>query len=168
MEHFLGPTGIARADTATFFAEIARIFGDSDEGSIAARELEKLRQTNRDFSRYYAGFIRLVALLPGMSDRSKKRVLEKGLSSELLDSLQCRMFRPMNLWLPLQIGSSGWTNESADARGRLPSPTPPIPPRPLARSPPPAPREPRPAPTQPSEELANNKKRQLCGTSICN
>ena len=52
----------------------------------AARELKKLKHGNRDISpgRYYAGFVRLVTMIPDMSDKSRNRALEKG----LLDSLQ--------------------------------------------------------------------------------
>ena len=88
MEPFLCPTGIDLATTAAFFAEITRIFGDSDEENTAARELEKLKQANRDFSRYYADFVRLATMIPDMSNKSKKRALKKGHSAELLDSLQ--------------------------------------------------------------------------------
>lgn len=51
MEPSLGPMGHIRfKDAAAFLAELTRIFGDSDEESTAARELERLRQGNREFA----------------------------------------------------------------------------------------------------------------------
>lgn len=85
MEPFLGPMGIDLANTAAFLAEITHIFSDSDEEKTAARELEKLKQGNRDFSRYYADFVRLSTMIPDMGEKAEKRALERGLSSELLD-----------------------------------------------------------------------------------
>ena len=86
METFFGPTGINLANTATF-AEIARIFCDLEE-ITAARGLEKLKQGNKDFSRYYADLVRLVTMTPDTRANSRRRALKKGLFSELLDSLK--------------------------------------------------------------------------------
>lgn len=64
MEPFLRPNGHIALDTAEgFLKELTRIFGDSNEKATAARELERLWQGNRDFSRYYADFTRLVNIL---------------------------------------------------------------------------------------------------------
>ena len=55
---------------------------------MAARELEKLKQGNRDFSRYFADFARLVRMIPDTSANPRRRALEKGPSSELQDPLK--------------------------------------------------------------------------------
>ena len=86
METLVSPDGVNLADTAAFLAKITRIFGDSDEQGSASRELEKLKQGSRDFSRYYADFARLAAIL-GIDDRAKRYALERGLSQEVIASL---------------------------------------------------------------------------------
>ena len=86
MEPLVSPDGVNLADTAAFLAEITRIFGDSDEQGSASRELEKLKQGSRDFSRYYANFARLAAIL-GIDNRAKRYALERGLSQEVIASL---------------------------------------------------------------------------------
>ena len=86
MEPLVSPDGVNLADTAAFLTEITRIFGDSDEQGSASRELEKLKQGSRDFSRYYADFARLAAIL-GIEDRAKRYALERGLSQEVIASL---------------------------------------------------------------------------------
>ena len=41
MEPYVSPSGVTFPDIEAFLKEISRIFGDSDEKAIAARELEK-------------------------------------------------------------------------------------------------------------------------------
>jgi hypothetical protein len=86
LEPFVTAEGVNFADTAAFLEELTRVFGDTDEKATAARELEKLKQGNRDFSRYHADFIRLVTIL-GYDDTAKRHALERGLSQEILDGL---------------------------------------------------------------------------------
>ena len=86
MEPFVGAAGINFDSTASFIAEITRIFGDPDKNA-AAHELDKLKQGIRDFSRYYSDFIRPVNVLE-FDDAAKRHFLEKGLSKGLLNGLQ--------------------------------------------------------------------------------
>lgn len=87
MEPFLGPNGHIEFETAeVFLNELTRIFGDPDENATAAHELDRLRQGNREFSRYFAEYIRLVTTL-GYSDGHRRYVLERGLSVEILEAL---------------------------------------------------------------------------------
>ena len=72
MEPHVSTAGVAFTDVAAFLAEITKIFGDSDEKSTAARELEKLKQGNRDFPVYYADYARLTAFLD-LTEESKKQ-----------------------------------------------------------------------------------------------
>ena len=57
MEPFLGHVAFDSAEA--FLKELTKVFGDSNEKVTAAHELGRLRQGNRDFSRYYADFTRL-------------------------------------------------------------------------------------------------------------
>ena len=94
MEPFLGPLGHIRFDSATaFLAELTRVFGDSDEEATAARELAHLRQGNREFTRYYADFIRLTTILE-YNNKARRHALERGLSSEMLDGLRYQITPP--------------------------------------------------------------------------
>ena len=86
MEPYVSTAGVALADVAAFLAEITKIFGDSDEKSTAARELEKLKQGNRDFPVYYADFARLTAILD-LTEESKKQALERGISTEIRNAM---------------------------------------------------------------------------------
>ena len=61
-------------------------FGDPDEVRTAVLELESLRQSNKEFSRYYANFQRLMAIVR-YDERAKKAALERGLNKELKGAL---------------------------------------------------------------------------------
>ena len=88
MEPFLrDDSHIAFETVKDFLKELTRVFGDSNEKATAARELERLRQGNRDFSRYYADFTRLVNVL-GYNGEARRDALERSLSQELLDALR--------------------------------------------------------------------------------
>ncbi len=88
MEQHLQPDGhIAFATAQDLLAELTRVFGDSNEKATAARDLERLRQGNRDFSRYLADFTRLVSIL-GYEGQARRDALERGLSRELLEALR--------------------------------------------------------------------------------
>jgi hypothetical protein len=87
MEPFVSPEGVNFADTAAFLAELTTIFGDSDEKATAARELEKLKQGNRDFNRYHADFVRLMSILE-YDATAQRHALERGLSREILEALR--------------------------------------------------------------------------------
>lgn len=87
MEPFVTPAGVNFDNTAAFLTELTRIFGDSDEKATAARELEKLKQGNRDFNRYHADFVRLMSILE-YDDTAKRHALERGLSREILEGLR--------------------------------------------------------------------------------
>lgn len=63
LEPYMGPAVVAFPDTTAFLAEITKIFSDSEEKYTVSRELERLKQRSREFSRYYADFARLVAIL---------------------------------------------------------------------------------------------------------
>ena len=56
MEPYVSSTGVTFPDIEAFLKEITQIFGDSDEKATASRELEKLKEGSREFSRYYADF----------------------------------------------------------------------------------------------------------------
>ena len=88
MEPYLSDSGAIKfEDAASFIKELSRVFGDSDELATAARDLEKLRQGNREFRRYYADFSRLVNVL-GYNDVAQRHALERGLSTDLLEGLR--------------------------------------------------------------------------------
>ena len=90
MASFLGPNGrISLATTDAFLRGLARVFGDSDEVAAADRDLHRLRQGNRDFSRYYADFVRLVTIAQ-CDEGTQRRALGRGLSAELRSSLRCQ------------------------------------------------------------------------------
>jgi hypothetical protein len=61
-------------------------FGDPDRRATAERQLERLRQANREFSLYFADFQRLIADVD-WNDGAKRHSLERGLSTELKDAL---------------------------------------------------------------------------------
>ena len=69
------------AATDDFLRELTRIFGDSDELATAARDLERLRQGNWEFSRY---FVRLVAINWFSIHRPLSRI--------------CRYVKAVNVW----------------------------------------------------------------------
>ena len=71
---------------AALITILENVFGDPDRAATAERELNKLRQTNREFSLYYAEFQRLIAELD-YNDTVKKNTLRRGLSEELKDAL---------------------------------------------------------------------------------
>ena len=62
-------------------------FGDQDRAATAKRELEKLKQRDREFSQYYAEFQRYVVDTKWNED-AQLDALRKGLSNELKDSIQ--------------------------------------------------------------------------------
>jgi hypothetical protein len=69
------------------FTEVLKMaFGDPDETRTATLELESLRQTNKEFSRYYADFQRLMAIV-NYDERAKRAALERGLNKELKSAL---------------------------------------------------------------------------------
>jgi len=73
-------------DVAALITILENAFGDPDRVATAEQELNKLRQTNREFSLYYAEFQRLIAELD-YNDTAKKNALRRGLSEELKDTL---------------------------------------------------------------------------------
>ena len=94
MMPFLAANGRISLDSSeAFLKELTRIFGDSNEVITASRELERLRQGNRDFSRYYADFVRLVATI-GCDEVHQRYALERGLSPDLADRLCCQAVPP--------------------------------------------------------------------------
>ena len=82
MVPFVCPEGVTLDNTQSFIAEITRIFGDSDQTATASRELGRLRQGSRDFTRYYADFARLTAIL-NLSEKTKVQTLKRGISNEI-------------------------------------------------------------------------------------
>ena len=60
---FQGRASNVQVDRKHFIEDTTRIFSDSGEKATATQELDKLKQGNRDFSRYHADFVRLVATL---------------------------------------------------------------------------------------------------------
>lgn len=65
---------------------LERAFGDPDRQGTAKRELNALKQRNRDFHQYLADFQRIMADLQ-YSDQAKTHALVDGLSSELQQAL---------------------------------------------------------------------------------
>ena len=86
MEPYVSSTGVTFPDTEAFLKEITRIFGDSDEKATVSRELEKLKQGSREFSRYYADFARLTAILD-LTEESKIQTLERGITNEIRNAM---------------------------------------------------------------------------------
>jgi len=83
-------------DVDALITILENAFGDPDRVATAERELNKLRQTNREFSLYYAEFQRLVAELD-YNEAAKKNALRRGLSEELKDTLAQNPNQPEDL-----------------------------------------------------------------------
>ena len=64
-------------------------FGDLDKVATAERKLRNLRQANRDFSTYYAKFVRYAADTT-WNEAAKRSQLEEGLCHELKNDLIAR------------------------------------------------------------------------------
>src|SRR5258705_8901891 len=64
-------------------------FGDPDKVATAERKLRTLRQANRDFSTYYAEFVRYAADTT-WNEAAKRSQLEEGLCHELKNDLIAR------------------------------------------------------------------------------
>jgi hypothetical protein len=77
---------IALADLNAFCRLLENAFGDPDRRATAERQLERLRQANREFSLYFADFQRLVADVD-WNDGAKRHALMRGLGVELKDAL---------------------------------------------------------------------------------
>ena len=73
-------------DMDAFYAILDDAFGDPDRVATATRELENLKQANREFSLYYADFQRLASELD-WNDSAKRHALTRGLCNELKDGL---------------------------------------------------------------------------------
>lgn len=65
---------------------LVQCYGDPDEKGTALHLLENLRQTNRDFSTYFAEFQRLMGILD-YSEEAKLHMLKRGLSNEIKEKL---------------------------------------------------------------------------------
>lgn len=83
---FVTATSVELADTNTLITILESAFGDPDRLATAEREMDHLKQNNRDFSSYYADFQRIVASLE-WNDSAKRHALRRGLSNELKDAL---------------------------------------------------------------------------------
>jgi hypothetical protein len=75
---------LANVKALTDILEIA--FGDPDRETTAERKLESLRQSNKDFSTYYAEFQRYAADVK-WNAAAKRTALTRGLSNEIKDAL---------------------------------------------------------------------------------
>ena len=73
-------------DMEAFYAILENAFGDPDRVATATRELENLKQANREFSIYFADFQRLISELD-WNDSAKRHALTRGLCNELKDGL---------------------------------------------------------------------------------
>jgi tRNA C32,U32 (ribose-2'-O)-methylase TrmJ len=74
------------ADMNAFYTILEDAFGDPDRYGHQIRELEDLKQNNREFSLYYADFQRLIAGVD-WNDPAKRHALTRGLSRELKRAL---------------------------------------------------------------------------------
>lgn len=75
-------TGVNFADEEALIAHLELAFGDPDRKGTAQRQVQTLRQRNREFSAYFAEFNRYVQDT-GYNDEAKKAALMVGLSEEL-------------------------------------------------------------------------------------
>jgi len=83
-------------NVAALITILENAFGDPDRAATAERQLNKLRQTNRELSLYYAEFQRLIAELE-YNDAAKRNALRRGLSEELKDALSHNPNQPEDL-----------------------------------------------------------------------
>ena len=77
---------IALADMDAFYAKLQLAFGDPDRKATAQRELQQLRQKNKEFYLYLSDYQRLVPDT-GFDDEAKRSILLDGLSDELKSAL---------------------------------------------------------------------------------
>jgi hypothetical protein len=77
---------ISLPDLKDFCQLLENAFGDPDRRATAERQLERLRQANREYILYYADFQLLIADVE-WNDGAKRHSLMRGLSTELKDFL---------------------------------------------------------------------------------
>ena len=70
-----------------FLTTLDRHFGDPDEKHTASLALDRLRQSNLEFSAYYADFQELMDILETTDDTSRCHVLKRGLNHKMLSAL---------------------------------------------------------------------------------
>lgn len=79
---YVTATGVNFADEEALITHLELAFGDPDRKGTAQRQIQVLRQKNREFSAYFAEFNRYVQDT-GYNDEAKKSALMVGLSEEL-------------------------------------------------------------------------------------
>jgi hypothetical protein len=84
---------ISLDDVEALIKVLEATFGDPDEVGTASGELDCLTQGNREFSKYYAEFQRLMAI-EDYDSKAKKAALKRGLSKELQASLIYQTDKP--------------------------------------------------------------------------
>ena len=72
---------------AVFLTALDPHFGDPDEKHTASLALDKLRQSTREFSAYYADFQELMDILETRDDTSRRHALKRGLNHDMLSAL---------------------------------------------------------------------------------
>jgi hypothetical protein len=86
VEPYIKPTFVDLANVKALTDILETAFGDPDRETTAERKLESLRQSNKDFSTYYAEFQRYAADVK-WNAAAKRTALTRGLSNEIKDAL---------------------------------------------------------------------------------
>ena len=126
MRPYLREDGIDLEDLSEFWAIIDQAYDDPDRQGTAERKLQALRQGKREFSHYYADFMRLKSDVT-WNDAACIMALRTGCAQEIKDVLRVQMDalpttlqEVATLMNKIDIKNRQWAAES----GKAPVPTP--------------------------------------------